>query len=364
MPRQDRATKLFTYLADVIVNGNPLVKNRPATIRREPAPVPTLDHKQPIPAGTRQKLLELGPEKFCKWILEQKPLLLTDTTFRDAHQSLLATRMRTYDMLAIAEAYARLMPAVVLARNVGRGDVRHVDAVSARSAPGSGWPSCASGFPTSCFRCCCGPRTRVGYTNYPDNVVQGVRARVGPGGHRPVPHFRFAQLGAEHARGHGRGARNRRACAKRPSATPATSSIPKRPKYDLKYYVDLAKELEKMGAHILAIKDMAGLCKPYAAEVLVQTLKQEIGIPIHFHTHDTSGVQAAVDSEGGRSRARHRRRRDGADVGPDVAAESELDRRGAAVHAARHAASSSKPCKPWPTTGRRCASSTRRSRPA
>src|SRR5262249_41636053 len=110
VPRQDRATKLFTYLADVIVNGHPLIKQVPAKVRRTPAPVPVLDHKQPIPDGSRQRLLKVGPEQFSKWILEQKPLLLTDTTFRDAHQSLLATRVRTYDMLAIAEAYARLCP--------------------------------------------------------------------------------------------------------------------------------------------------------------------------------------------------------------------------------------------------------------
>src|SRR5262249_9318546 len=101
--RKDRATKLLTFLGDVIVNGNPLVKTKPAPIPREPAPVPPFDESQPIPPGTRQKLKELGAAGFGKWVLEQKRLLLTDTTFRDAQQSLLATRMRTYDMLRIAD---------------------------------------------------------------------------------------------------------------------------------------------------------------------------------------------------------------------------------------------------------------------
>ena len=114
---------------------------------------------------------------------------------------------------------------------------------------------------------------------------------------------------------------------------------PARPKYDLKYYVELAKELEKRGANLIAIKDMAGLCKPYAAEQLVKALREEVGVPIHFHTHDIGGAQAASVLEGGRGRPRHRRRRDRLDVGPDLAAEPERDRRGAAVHAARDRAS-------------------------
>jgi pyruvate carboxylase len=108
--RKDRATKLLTFMGEVIVNGNPLVKTRPAVIRREPAPVPPCDRAAAPPPGVRQKFQELGAQKFSKWIRDQKPLLLTDTTFRDAHQSLLATRMRTYDMLQVAESYARLCP--------------------------------------------------------------------------------------------------------------------------------------------------------------------------------------------------------------------------------------------------------------
>ena len=144
----------------------------------------------------------------------------------------------------------------------------------------------------------------VGYANYPDNVVADVRARKSAaGGHRRLPHLRRAQLGCRTC-----GWRWRR-CIKTGAICEAaicyTGDIldPKRTKYGLKYYVELAKELEKMGAHILAIKDMAGLCKPYAAELLVKTLKQEIGIPIHFHTHDTARRAGGVDPQSGRSRS-------------------------------------------------------------
>ena len=201
--------------------------------------------------------------------------------------------MRTHDLLHIADAYARHASRAVLAGDVGRGDVRHVDAVPEGMTRGSGWPTCASEIPNILFQMLLRACNAVGYTNYPDNVV---RAFVQGSGRR-----RASTSSASSTRSTGCRTCGWRwtpcsrpaASARRPSATRATSSIPQRPKYDLKYYVELAKELEKLGAHILAIKDMAGLCKPYAAELLVKTLKQEIGIPIHFHTHDTAGVQAA-----------------------------------------------------------------------
>ncbi len=292
VPRQDRATKLFAYLADVIVNAHPMVKNRPEKIRREPAPVPALDHKQPIPPGSRQKLLELGPKKFCQWVLNEKRLLLTDTTFRDAHQSLLATRVRTYDMLAIAEAYARLCPELFSIEMWG-GATFDTAMRFLKECPWQRLADLREKIPNILFQMLFRASNALGYSNYPDNVVKAFvheSAQAGMDLFRVfdslnwVPNMTVAMDAVVES-----GA----LCE---AAICYTGDIldTKRTKYNLKYYVELAKELEKHGAHLLCIKDMAGLCKPYAAELLVRTLKQEVGIPIHFHTHDTSGVQAGA----------------------------------------------------------------------
>ncbi len=295
VPRQDRATKLFKYLSEVIVNGHPLVKKRPDVVRREPAPVPELDHTQPVPDGSRQKLLQMGPEGLSKWIIEQQPLLLTDTTFRDAHQSLLATRLRTHDMLAIAEAYARLLPDLFSIEMWG-GATFDTSMRFLKECPWQRLADLRERIPNILFQMLFRASNALGYSNYPDNVVREFvleSAQAGMDLFRIfdslnwLPNMKVAmdavlETGA--------------ICE---AAVCYTGDIldPQRTKYDLKYYVEMAKSLEKMGAHILAIKDMAGLCKPYAAEKLVKTLKQEIGIPIHFHTHDTSGVQAGAISK-------------------------------------------------------------------
>src|SRR5262245_9924992 len=290
-PRRDRATKLLTYVGEVIVNGNPLVKDRPRPTRRNPAPRPVLDTRQPIPPGTKQRLAELGPQRFAQWVRKQKVLLVTDTTFRDAHQSLLATRMRTHDMLAIADAYARLNSQMFSLEMWGGATFD----TSMRFLKESPWQRLAElreRIPNLLFQMLLRAANAVGYTNYPDNVVREfVResAQAGIDVFRIfdalnwLPNMKVAMDAVIEAVG---------ICE---PAICYTGDIlnPDRPKYSLKYYVELAKELEKMGAHILAIKDMAGLCKPYAAEQLVKALRQEIGIPIHFHTHDTSGVQSA-----------------------------------------------------------------------
>ncbi|HKD37275.1 MAG TPA: pyruvate carboxylase, partial [Pirellulales bacterium] len=289
--RKDRATKLLQYMAEVLVNGNPLVKDRPRSTRRTPAPVPHYDPLEPPPAGSRTKLLEIGPRKFSQWILDQERLLLTDTTFRDAHQSLLATRMRTYDMLAIAEAYARLVPELFSIEMWGGATFD----TSMRFLKESPWERLAElreRIPNILFQMLLRASNAVGYTNYPDNVV---RAFVLESAEAGIDVFRiFDSLNW---------VPNMRVAMEAVLETGALCEAaicytgdlldPSRPKYNLAYYVDLAKQLEAMGAHILAIKDMAGLCKPYAAETLVRTLKQEIGIPIHFHTHDTSGISGA-----------------------------------------------------------------------
>ena len=290
--RQDRATKLFTYLGEIVVNGHPLVKQRPTKIRREPAPVPTLDHKQPIPPGSRQKFQELGPEKFSKWILAQKPLLLTDTTFRDAHQSLLATRLRTHDMLAIAEAYARTCPQLFSLEMWG-GATFDTAMRFLRECPWQRLADLRQRVPNILFQMLLRASNALGYSNYPDNVVQEFVKESAAAGMdlfrifdslNWVPNMKVAMDAV---------LESGMICE---AAICYTGDIldQSKTKYDLKYYVKMAKQLEKMGAHILAIKDMAGLCKPYAAELLVKALKQEIGIPIHFHTHDTSGMQTGA----------------------------------------------------------------------
>ncbi len=288
-PRRDRATKLLRYLGNVAVNGHPLVKQKPKHVRREPAPLPNLEGK-PTPPGTKQKLKELGPTKFSKWILDQKPLLLTDTTFRDAHQSLLATRMRTYDMLGIAEAYAKLVPNLFSIEMWG-GATFDTTMRFLKECPWQRLTELRERIPNILFQMLFRASNALGYSNYPDNVI---RAFVKESADAGMDLFRiFDSLNW---------LPNMRVAMEAVLETDTlceavicyTGDVldKKKTKYDLKYYVDMAKELEKMGAHILCIKDMAGLCKPYAAELLVKTLKQEIGIPIHFHTHDTSGVQA------------------------------------------------------------------------
>ncbi|NOX54184.1 MAG: pyruvate carboxylase [Planctomycetes bacterium] len=291
-PRRDRATKLLTYLADVIVNGNSLVKGRPEPSRRNPAPVPRVEPGRPIPEGMRQKLQKMGPEKFAAWIRRHRPLLITDTTFRDAHQSLLATRFRTYDLLQVADAYARLCPNLFSIEMWG-GATFDTAMRFLKECPWQRLADLRERIPNILFQMLLRASNAVGYTNYPDNVVKAFVREAADAGIdlfrvfdalNWVPNMRVA---VEEVLKSG---------ALCEAAICYTGDIlnPDRTKYDLKYYVKMAKDLERMGAHILAIKDMAGLCKPFAAERLVRTLRQEVGIPVHFHTHDTAGVQAAA----------------------------------------------------------------------
>lgn len=289
--RKDRATKLLSFLGETIVNGNPLVKTKPAVIRTEPAPTVPVDLLQPPPDGTRQRLQKLGADKFCRWVLDQKPLLLTDTTFRDAHQSLLATRMRTYDMLQIADAYARLAPQLFSIEMWG-GATFDTSFRFLKESPWRRLRDLRERIPNVLFQMLLRASNAVGYTNYPDNVVRAFCHEAAEAG---IDVFRiFDSLNwVPNMRVSIEAVRETGALAEAAICYTGDILDPQRSKYDLKYYVELAKELEKLGAHILAIKDMAGLCKPYAAELLVKTLKKEVGIPIHFHTHDMSGSQAA-----------------------------------------------------------------------
>jgi pyruvate carboxylase len=289
--RRDRATKLLRYLGDVTVNGHPQVKSfRPAE-NFTPAPAPPCDRKQAAPPGTRQLLLELGAKGFADWTLKQKRLLITDTTLRDAQQSLFATRLRTYDMLVIADAIARRTPELFSLELWG-GATFDTALRFLQEDPWQRLRQLRERIPNICFQMLFRGSNAVGYSNYPDNAVSGFVKHAASAGmdifrifdslnYLPNLEVAMATVRETHA-----------VCE---AAICYTGNLldPARDKYSLKYYVELARELEKMGAHFLAIKDMAGLCRPAAARILVKALKEEIGLPVHFHTHDTSGIAAA-----------------------------------------------------------------------
>ena len=291
--RRDRATRTLAYLSEITVNGNPHAKAyRPATILG-PAPTPSSSQQSSIFNHQSAILLkELGPEKFSQWILDQKRLLITDTTMRDAHQSLIATRMRTYDMLAVADAYAARTPEMFSLEMWG-GATFDTAMRFLNECPWERLRQLREKVPNILFQMLFRGSNAVGYSNYPDNVVAGFIKHSADSG---MDIFRIfdslnylpnMQVAMEAVREHGKSLCEAAICYSGDILDPA------RTKYDLNYYIAKAKELEKMGAHILCIKDMAGLCKPQAAYNLVHALKQEIGIPIHFHTHDTSGLNAA-----------------------------------------------------------------------
>ncbi|MGB8354490.1 MAG: pyruvate carboxylase, partial [Chthoniobacteraceae bacterium] len=290
--RKDRATKLLTFLGDVIVNGNPQAKGHRISVPLTVAPPPAYDRKQKPPAGTRQLLLELGPKKFAEWTTKQKRLLVTDTTFRDAHQSLLATRVRSYDMLAAADAVARRTPGLFSMEMWG-GATFDTSMRFLHEDPWLRLEQLREKIPNICFQMLFRGSNAVGYSNYPPNVVAGFVKHAAARGIdifrifdslNYLPNLKRAMEAVQETHA---------ICE---AAICYTGDIldPKRTKYSLNYYVKMAKELERMGAHFLAIKDMAGLCRPYAAYTLVKALKEAVGIPIHLHTHDTSGVNAAT----------------------------------------------------------------------
>ncbi|MEO9299416.1 pyruvate carboxylase [Devosia alba] len=291
-PRRDRATKLLSYIADVTVNGHPEVRDRP----RPPA-----DAAEPVVPefgvlteidGSRQVLDRDGPTALAEWMKQQKRVLFTDTTMRDAHQSLLATRMRSFDITRIAQAYSRGLPNLFSLECWGGATFD----VSMRFLNEDPWERLAKvreGAPNILTQMLLRGSNGVGYTNYPDNVVKFFVAQAAKGG---VDIFRvFDCLNwVENMRVSLDAVIEAGKVAEGVICYTGDMLDPDRAKYDLKYYVGLAKELEAAGAHVLGLKDMAGLLKPAAAKRLVATLKQEIGLPIHLHTHDTSGAAAAT----------------------------------------------------------------------
>jgi len=289
--RRDRATKLLTYIADVSVNGHPDVRDRARPPADAPEPVAPVFAPLSIIEGSRQILERQGPQGLADWMKGQKRVLFTDTTMRDAHQSLLATRMRTNDIVRIANAYSRGLPNLFSLECWGGATFD----VSMRFLNEDPWERLAQvrdGAPNILMQMLLRGSNAVGYTNYPDNVVQYFVAQAARGG---VDVFRvFDCLNwVENMRVAMDAVIEAGKVCEGVICYTGDMEDPDRSKYDLKYYVSLARELEKAGAHMLGLKDMAGLLKPAAAKKLIKTLKNEISLPIHFHTHDTSGVAAA-----------------------------------------------------------------------
>ncbi|MEO1826816.1 MAG: pyruvate carboxylase [Roseibacillus sp.] len=291
-PRRDRATKLLNYLSDITVNGNDTAKGYKLSAALPSPRIPACDVRAQMQPGSRNKLLELGPEGFANWIRNSKPLLITDTTMRDAHQSLIATRMRSVDMLNIASYVAQKTPNLFSLEMWG-GATFDTTMRFLKESPWDRLRELRERIPNICFQMLFRGSNAVGYSNYPDNVVEGFikhSAEAGMDIFRIFDSLNYLpnmQVAMEAVREHTNSVCEAAVCY--------TGDIddPKRDKYSLKYYINKAKELEKMGAHILAIKDMAGLCRPSAATKLFSALREEIGIPIHFHTHDSSGINAA-----------------------------------------------------------------------
>ena len=288
--KRDRASRLLNFLGDVIVNGNPETKDRPRPASLKPPKLPNVELPEAAP-GTKQLLTEIGPERFAKWMLEQERVLVTDTTMRDAHQSLLATRMRSYDMWAIAPYYSALLPQLFSVECWG-GATFDVSMRFLRECPWERLQRLRETMPNLLLQMLLRSANAVGYTNYPDNVVRYFVKRAAAAG---IDVFRvFDSLNwVENMRVAIDAVCDSGALCEAAICYTGNLSDPKNTKYDLKYYVRLARELEAAGAHVLGIKDMAGLCLPSAAYMLVKTLKEEVGLPIHFHTHDTSGIAAA-----------------------------------------------------------------------
>jgi pyruvate carboxylase len=290
--RKDRATKILTYIADITVNGHPETAGRPRPPAEAKPPRPPIVATGAPPEGTRQILDREGPKGLADWMLAQKRVLVTDTTMRDGHQSLLATRMRSFDMIRVAPAYAHRLPGLFSVECWG-GATFDVAYRFLQECPWQRLRDLRAAMPNLLTQMLLRASNGVGYTNYPDNVVE---AFVGQAASSGVDVFRIfdslnwvenmrVAMDAVIATG--------KVCE---AAICYTGDIldPDRAKYDLNYYVRMARALSDAGAHIIGVKDMAGLLKPAAARILIRALKEETGLPVHFHTHDTSGIAGAT----------------------------------------------------------------------
>ncbi|MBR9919425.1 MAG: pyruvate carboxylase [Bacteroidetes bacterium] len=293
--RKDRGTKMLRYLANVIVNGNPDVKfvdKRRHKFWREPQ-VPEMTREN-RPDGLRKILLEKGPEGLAEHVKKEKKVLFTDTTFRDAHQSLLATRMRTYDMMQVAESFNHQHGTDLFSMEVWGGATFDVALRFLKESPWTRLKLLRKAMPDVCLQMLLRGSNAVGYTAYPDNLVIKFVEEAAENG---IDIFRiFDSLNWVKAMETSIKAVRERTNSVAEACICYSGDLtdPSKTKFTLPYYVDLAKRLEDAGAHFLAIKDMAGLLKPHAATELIGALKEAVDLPIHLHTHDTSSVQSAT----------------------------------------------------------------------
>ncbi|WP_226037421.1 pyruvate carboxylase [Aquibacillus saliphilus] len=298
---KDRGTKMLNFIGNTTINGYPGVEKEKKPLLSSPR-IPIIKSSDQVQDGTKQILDQDGPEGLANWIKEQKQVLLTDTTFRDAHQSLLATRFRTNDLKKITEPTVTLVPNLFSLEMWG-GATFDVSYRFLKEDPWERLRVMRKKAPNILFQMLLRSSNAVGYKNYPDNVIKEF---VDQAANQGIDVFRiFDSLnwvkGMEHT-----------IDAVRQSGKIANAAIcytgdildPARSKYDLKYYKKMAQDLEAAGSHMLSIKDMAGLLKPEAAYQLISTLKETVDLPIHLHTHDTSGngiftyakaVEAGVD---------------------------------------------------------------------
>ncbi len=289
--RLDRGTKVLTYIADISVNGHPETKDKPLPARALRAPLPPENRAEPM-MGTRNLLEQKGPQAVADWMGQQRQLLITDTTMRDGHQSLLATRMRSHDMIKAAPSYAANLPQLFSVECWG-GATFDVAYRFLQECPWQRLRDIREKMPNIMTQMLLRASNGVGYTNYPDNVVQHFVTTAANSG---VDVFRvFDSLNwVENMRvAMDAVLESGKVCE---GTICYTGDIfdPDRAKYDLKYYVAMGKQLRDAGAHVLGLKDMAGLLKPAQARQLVRALKTEVGLPIHFHTHDTAGIASAT----------------------------------------------------------------------
>ncbi len=289
--KKDRATRILSFIGDTIVNGNPEVKGRLKPKQMTLARLPKVNVAKAPPPGTKQKLDELGAKGFADWMLKQESVLITDTSMRDAHQSLLATRMRQQDMVAIAPYYAHMLPQLFSVECWG-GATFDVAMRFLREDPWSRLEQFRAAMPNLLLQMLLRSANAVGYTNYPDNVVRAFVKQAAISG---VDVFRvFDSLNwVENMRVAIDAVLETGKLCEAAICYSGNLSSPNEKKYTLDYYLKMGRELKAAGTHILGIKDMAGLCQPNAAYTLVKALKDELGIPVHFHTHDTSGIAAA-----------------------------------------------------------------------
>ena len=288
--RRDRGTKVLNYIADITVNGHPETKNRPeprADLKEARAPTPKAEPQM----GTRNLLEQKGPQAVADWMKAQRQLLITDTTMRDGHQSLLSTRMRSIDMIKVAPTYAANLPQLFSVECWG-GATFDVAYRFLQECPWQRLRDLREAMPNLMTQMLLRGANGVGYTNYPDNVVQEFVRQAS----QNIDVFRvFDSLNwVENMRvAMDAVVENGKICE---GAICYTGDIldPDRAKYDLKYYVGMARTLRDAGVHILGLKDMAGLLKPASARILIRALKEEVGLPIHFHTHDTAGIASAT----------------------------------------------------------------------